>query len=214
MATPSRSARTLVVLVVALLTTVAIARVLGARADDRSAREAAEKERVAGFVNHLQVVNMLDVPILVTVSDVDLAQWGRIPPDDEPPAGLEAERIEPSRVGTDHGLRPLRISDGGGRATFTIEVHVDRPDDRAPIGTVPTASNSLEYCPASGECFDGYGWFDWVDAGEPALDVFRRCFDDDRVIGSFIDDAGTPREVRAVFQCDAAKFQTSLIVHD
>ena len=59
--------------VVALLVVVVIgARVLGSRAGTDEL--AAERERAAGFVNRLTVVNMLDVRVRLAVRDVDAAQ--------------------------------------------------------------------------------------------------------------------------------------------
>lgn len=208
----------MVLLLVVLVVVVAGARVLGSRGTDRSEAAQADAEaerRPAGFVNRLSVVNMLEVPIMVNVVDVDPAQWGRTPPDDEPPAGLEAEVIEPHRVSGEVGLRPLRIVDGGGTATFTIAVSVfTGPGDRTPIGTVPTKSTSIEYCASDDSCVDGYGYLDWQDAPDPALDVFRRCIVDERVIGSYVDDVGVRRDVVALFQCDATRFRSTLSIHD
>jgi hypothetical protein len=213
----------MVVLLMALLAVVAGARVLGSRGADRSdsARAEAEaaleaKRRADGFVNQLTIVNMLDVRIMVNVADVDPAQWGRTPPDDEPPAGLQAEVVDPQRVSGTVRLRPLRIVDGGGTATFTLAISNDgapgdRTPSRVPIGVVSTRSNALEFC--GDECFDGYGWFDWVDAPEPALDTFRRCVVDERVIGSYVDRTGVRRDVTALFQCDATRFESTLIIH-
>jgi hypothetical protein len=203
---------------------VAGARFAGSRAGG-SAEAEAEREarlRAAGVPNRLAVVNMLDVPVQVTIRDVERDQWGLTPPDDEPPAGLEGLTVEPRRVSGDATLRPLRIVDGGGEATFTIEVSRFWPEGRSglgqtplrtPIGTVPTRSNTLEYCGAE-ECFDGYGWFDWQDAPDPPLDVFRRCVEVDRVIGTFIDATGATRPLYALFQCDATRFQSNLVLHD
>lgn len=214
----------MVLLFVALIVVIVGARALGSHGADRSdaARAEAEAEvearrRAAGFVNQLTIVNMLDVRIMVNVTDVDPAQWGRTPPDDEPPAGLQAEVIEPRRVSGAAALRPLRIVDGGGSATFTLTISNDgAPGDRTPlrvpIGVVPTRSSSIEFC--GDECFDGYGWFDWADAPEPALDTFRRCVVDERVIGSYVDRTGARREVIALFQCDATRFESALVIHD
>ena len=201
------------VLLVLLVVVLVGALMLGRRGNDDSAAKAAEMERAAGVGNRLVVVNMLEIPIRVAISDVDPSQWGLTPPDDEPPAGLQAEVIAPSRVSGEAVLRPLRIEDGGGDATFTLGLLVDGPTEpRAQIGVVLVRSTTIEYCTT--ECFDGYGYFDWQDAPEPQLDVFRKCNEQERVIGSYVDSIGVTREVRALFQCDAARFQTSLVVHD
>lgn len=203
--------RTTFLLVLALVVLATGARLLGARLGGTVDAEAAARARAAGFVNRLRVVNMLDVPVLLSIGDVDREQWGLTPPDDEPPAGLEAEVIAPHRVSAEVGLRPLRIVDGGGDATFTIDVLRDDPGaGRALVARVPTRSSSLEYCLDDGRCVDGYGWFDWQDAPDPPLDVFRRCVVDERVVGSYVDASGATRAVRAVFECDAARFQTTL----
>ena len=218
----SRSVLRLVALLVGLVVVVVGARVLGARGVDRSADDAEARARVEGFVNRLVVVNMLDVPVQMTISGVDPARWGVAAPDGEPPAGLEGLVIEPQRVSGDATLRPLRIVDGGGDATFTIEVSRFWPESRGAsgqtplrtsLGQVPTRSSSLEYCRGDGRCVDGYGWFDWQDAPDPPLDVFRVCVESDRVIGSFIDAAGATRPLRAVFQCDATRFRSTLVLH-
>ena len=198
--------------VVALLVVVVIgARVLGSRA--ATDELAAERERAAGFVNRLTVVNMLDMRVRLAVRDVDAAQWGRTPPDDEPPAGLEGEVIEPLRVAPEAALRPLRIEDGGGAATFTIDVVRDDAGRSEVVASIAVRSTAIEYCPPSGRCFEGYGWFDWQDAPDPPLDVFRHCVESDRVVGSHAHPDGVDREVRAVFQCDAARFSTALVLH-
>lgn len=189
------------------------ARLIGQNSTDDAAAMKAEKERAAGVVNRLSVVNMLDIPVRLSIADVDPAQWGRTPPDDEPPAGMEAEVIAAHSVSPEVGLRPLRIEDGGGDATFTIAVLADqsgRAGDE--LARVPTRSTTIEYCTV--KCFDGYGYFDWADAPEPQLDVFRRCEVIDRVMGSFTDGSGVTRELHAAFQCDAARFQSVLILHD
>lgn len=207
-----------------LVAVIAGARLLGSRSVERSdamgfdrEAELAASRRAAGFVNRLTVVNMLDVRIMVTVADVDPAEWGRTPADDEPPAGLQAEVVEPRRVSGPFGLRPLRIVDGGGSASFTLTISNDSDrspgsSGRVPIGEVPTRSNALEFC--GEECVDGFGWFDWADAAEPTLDTFRRCVVDERVIGSYVDATGTRREVTALFQCDAARFESALVLFD
>lgn len=219
---PSRSrSRSRSVLVVAgsllaLGIVIASARLLGSRSVTRSTEELEAKKRAAGIVNRLTIVNMLESRVMITTTDVDLAQWGLTPPNDEPPAGLEALVIDPQRVSPETGLRPLRIEDGGGNATFTISVVLDSDGVyRPPIGVVPTRSTSIEYCaPTTGKCFDGYAYFDWQDAPEPALDVFRTCVVDDRVIGSYLTASGERRDVHALFQCDATKFQSTLVLHD
>lgn len=202
---------TVLVVGAALVAVLVGARVLGARSVTAANDEADARARAAGFVNRLRVADMLDVSIRLSIVDVDHGQWGLTPPDDEPPAGLEAEVIGPNRVSAEVGLRPLRIVDGGGDATFTIEV---RRDDaaRTLVARIPTRSNSLEYCTVAGPCIDGYGWFDWQDAPDPPLDVFRRCVESERVVGAYVDPTGTTREVRAVFQCDATRFQTALSI--
>ena len=217
-----RSARPVLVLVgliVALAVVIAGARVLGARSVTRSTEEAEAKLRAAGIANRLTVVNMLDVPVQLTVRDVDPAQWGLTPPNDEPPAGLEGLVVEPQRVSGDATLRPLRIVDGGGDATFTIDVWQFRvggagsTTTSSAIGAVPTRSSSLEYCgPVT--CFDGYAWFTWQDSPDPSLDVFRRCVEVDRVIGAYVDATGAARPVHALFQCDATAFRSALVLHD
>lgn len=208
------------VLLAALVLLVVGARALGSRGVERvteAEERIAEARRSAGFVNRLTVVNMLDVRVMVNVTDVDPTQWGRTPPDDEPPAGLQAEVIEAHRVSGTVGLRPLRIADGGGTATFTLQISNDgAPGDRSPvrtpIGVVPTKSTSIEYCNI--ECVDGSGYLDWADAPEPALDTFRRCNVDERVIGSYVDAGGVRRDVFAAFQCDATRFESALVLHD
>lgn len=213
MTSRSRTFATIVVLLVVLLIAIVGARLIGQHSTDGAAAEKAEKERAAGVVNRLSIANMLDVPVRLSIGDVDLAQWGRTPPDDEPPAGLEAEVIDAHRVSNEVGLRPLRIEDGGGDATFTISLLTDlagRGGER--LARIPARSTTLEYC--SVECFDGYGYFDWADAPEPQLDVFRQCVVDDRVIGSYVDASGVVRELHAAFQCDATRFQSVLVLHD
>jgi len=199
-------------------------RLLGARADNGSAVIAKEKERAAGFVNRLTVVNMLDVPLLATVTDVDPSQWGRIPPDDEAPAGLQGSDVAPGRVSDVAALRPLRIVDGGGDATFTLMLSTAGPElvassngtdpgFRSIVALVPIRSSATEYClPDGGKCFEDSAWFNWQDAPEPPLDLFRECIEDERVVGSYVNSAGQLREVRAVFQCDATRLQTYLVL--
>jgi hypothetical protein len=204
----------LVIVVILLAAVVVGARLLGSRGASRDAARAAEIERANGVVNHLQIVNMLDVPIRISIRDVEPSQWGRTPPDDEPPAGLEAEVIAPLRVGGSVGLRPLRIVDGGGDATFTVAVLAeDREQSRTLYGTIPTRSTTIEYCGNDGRCFDGYGYYDWADAPEPRLDVFRTCVVEDRVIGRYVDSTGRVGDLYAAFQCDATKFRSSVVIH-
>ena len=200
------------VLVLLFVVVLAGALVLGHRGNDDSAAKAAEKERAAGVGNRLVIANMLEVSIRLAVSDIDPARWGRTPPDDEPPAGLQAVVIAPNRVSGETTLRPLRIEDGGGDATFTLGVVVDgETQARSAIGVVPVRSTTIEYCTT--ECFDGYGYFDWQDAPDPQLDVFRKCNEQDRIIGTYVDLLGDVRDVHAVFQCDAARFQSVLVLH-
>ena len=202
-----------IALAMVLIAAIVGARLVGQHSTDESAAAEAEKERAAGVGNRLVVANMLNLPIRLAISDVDPSQWGRTPPDDEPPAGLQAEVIAPNRVSGETTLRPLRIEDGGGDATFTLGLVIDgETQARSLIGVVPVRSTTIEYCTT--ECFDGYGYFDWQDAPEPQLDVFRKCNEEDRVIGSYLDSLGVVRDVHAVFQCDSVRFQSVLILHE
>jgi hypothetical protein len=210
---PYRNVTVVIALAMVLIAAIVGARLVGQHSTDESAAAEAEKERAAGVGNRLVVANMLNLPIRLAISDVDPSQWGRTPPDDEPPAGLQAEVIAPNRVSGETTLRPLRIEDGGGDATFTLGLVIDGETQARPlIGVVPVRSTTIEYCTT--ECFDGYGYFDWQDAPEPQLDVFRKCNEEDRVIGSYLDSLGVVRDVHAVFQCDSVRFQSVLILHE
>jgi hypothetical protein len=210
---PYRNVTVVIALAMVLIAAIVGARLVGQHSTDESAAAEAEKERAAGVGNRLVVANMLNLPIRLAISDVDPSQWGRTPPDDEPPAGLQAEVIAPNRVSGETTLRPLRIEDGGGDATFTLGLVIDgETQARSLIGVVPVRSTTIEYCTT--ECFDGYGYFDWQDAPEPQLDVFRKCNEEDRVIGSYLDSLGVVRDVHAVFQCDSVRFQSVLILHE
>lgn len=212
----SRPSLRLAALVLGLLVVVVGARLLGARSQGPGVDDGAVAQaREAGVVNRLIIVNMLDARVLLSIVDVDPDQWGRTPPDDEPPAGLQAAVIDAHRVSGEVWLRPLRIVDGGGDAAFTIDVRLDNaPGSRPSIGRVPTRSTTVEYCGADDRCVDGLGYVDWQDAPDPALDVFRRCVVVDRVIGSYVDGAGVRRAVHAAFQCDATRFQSTLVLFD
>ena len=215
MSARSRTIATVLVLMMALVVVVAGARVLGSRSTGRSAIEAEAKARADGVVNRLSVVNMLTVPVQLSVAAVRLDQWGRTPASDESPAGLEGLMVPPKQISTEMWLRPLRIADGGGDATFTIIVQSgDGSATRAELGRIDARSTTIEYCPPSGKCFDGYGYIDWADPPDPALDTFRECVVDDRLIGSYVEPAGEVRALHASFQCDARRFSSSLVLHD
>ena len=213
----SNSVTSTIALVLALVVLIVGARLLGARSSDRASAEAEARVRAAGFANRLQVVDMLEVPLTIEVRDVDPAQWGQSPPDDEPPAGLQGAVVGAGRVGSIATIRPLRLVDGGGEAGFTIALSspVGPAGARVTVATVPTVSRATEYCPPNGgDCFEGWGWFDWPDPREPELDAFRQCTVDERVVGGYIDASGAKRSVRASFQCDATRFMTWLVLRD
>ena len=199
-------------LALALLALIAGARLLGARSDASSAADAEAKLRAAGYVSRLAVVDMLDVPVTVTVSGIDAEQWGQTPPDDEPPAGLQGEVVGAHSMGNTATLRPLRIVDGGGDATFTLVFTVRSGGGAAELGRVDARASAFEVCYQ--RCGEGLGWITWADAPDPPLDAFRRCVVVDRVIGSYVDASGAKRDVTASFQCDATKFQSWVVLHD
>lgn len=208
-----RSWVNVVSLVAVLVAVVVGARVLGARADSSSSADAEARARAAGFANRLTIVDMLPVPVTVTVSGIDPEQWGQSPPDDEPPAGLQAAVVPALSVGHTATLRPLRIVDGGGDATFTLAFATRGATGASvEIARVDARSSAFEVCYE--RCGEGMGWVTWRDAPEPPLDAFRECVVVDRVVGSYVDASGARRDVFARFQCDAPRFQSWLVLHD
>ncbi|MEX1218146.1 MAG: hypothetical protein WEA11_06490 [Acidimicrobiales bacterium] len=191
------------------------ARLLGGRANDSSSALSKEKARSAGFVNRLTVVDMLDESLLVTVSGVDPSEWGRTPPDDEAPAGLQGADVGAGRVSEVAALRPLRIEDGGGDATFTLSFATQTADPslRTTVATVLVRSSATEYCPPnSGKCFENTAWFNWQDGPEPPLDVFGKCIENERAVGFYVNKLGIRQTVYATFQCEANYFQSYLVL--
>ena len=200
-------------LVLALVLVIAGARLLGDRADSSSSAEVEARLRAAGFPNRLTVVDMMSVPVTVSVSGIDPVQWGQSPPDDEPPAGLQGAVVPALSVGHTATLRPLRIVDGGGDATFTLAFSARHPDGVAVnIARVDARSSAVEVCYE--RCGEGMGWITWRDAPDPPLDSFRECVVVDRLVGSYVDASGARRDVFARFQCDAPRFQSWLVLHD